>query len=83
LNTLGNVETKDRVGTIEPTDAIIKAANVKLFGKEYIGSVYLPAMIRGDVDAVKAAQTLMLLSINGLVSGLAFISFQSHTIIWR
>ena len=36
-------------------DAMVKAANVILIGKEYIGSGYVTVMVRGDVGAVKAA----------------------------
>ena len=34
---------------------MVKAANVILIGKEYIGSGYVTVMVRGDVGAVKAA----------------------------
>ena len=52
---LGMVETKGLVGAIEAADAMVKAANVKLIGKEYIGAGYVTVMVRGDVGAVKAA----------------------------
>ncbi|OGP72985.1 MAG: ethanolamine utilization protein EutM [Deltaproteobacteria bacterium RBG_16_50_11] len=52
---LGLVETKGLVGSIEAADAMLKAANVKLVGKEYIGNGYVTVMVRGDVGAVKAA----------------------------
>ncbi len=52
---LGLVETKGLVGAIEASDAMVKAANVVLMGKEYIGSGYVTVMVRGDVGAVKAA----------------------------
>ena len=35
---LGMVETKGLVGAIEAADAMVKAANVKLIGKEQIGA---------------------------------------------
>ena len=50
---LGMVETRGLIGAIEAADAMVKAANVKLIGKEQIGSAYV--MVRGDVGAVKAA----------------------------
>jgi ethanolamine utilization protein EutM len=52
---LGLVETKGLVGSVEAADAMVKAANVVLIGKEYIGAGYVTVMVRGDVGAVKAA----------------------------
>src|SRR6267378_2232867 len=52
---LGLVETKGLIGSIEAADAMVKAANVTLIGKEYIGAGYVTVMVRGDVGAVKAA----------------------------
>lgn len=55
LEALGMVETKGFVGAIEASDAMVKAANVSLVGKEYIGAGYVTVFVRGDVGAVKAA----------------------------
>jgi ethanolamine utilization protein EutM len=52
---LGMVETKGLVGAIEAADAMVKAANVTLLGKEQIGSGLVTVMVRGDVGAVKAS----------------------------
>ncbi len=52
---LGMVETKGLIGSIEAADAMVKAANVTLVGKEYIGAGYVTVLVRGDVGAVKAA----------------------------
>jgi ethanolamine utilization protein EutM len=52
---LGLVETKGLIGSVEAADAMVKAANVILVGKEYIGAGYVTVMVRGDVGAVKAA----------------------------
>lgn len=52
---LGLVETKGLIAAIEAADAMAKAANVKLIGKEIVGSAYVTVMVRGDVGAVKAA----------------------------
>lgn len=52
---LGMIETKGLVGAIEAADAMVKAANVTLVGKEQIGSGLVTVMVRGDVGAVKAA----------------------------
>ena len=55
LEALGMVETKGLVGSIEAADAMVKAANVVLIGKEYIGAGYVTVFVRGDVGAVKAS----------------------------
>ncbi|NUQ38200.1 MAG: ethanolamine utilization microcompartment protein EutM [Caldilineales bacterium] len=52
---LGMIETRGLVGAIEAADAMVKAANVRLIGKEQIGGGYVTVMVRGDVGAVKAA----------------------------
>ena len=52
---LGMVETRGLIGSVEAADAMVKAANVVLVGKEYIGQGYVTVMVRGDVGAVKAA----------------------------
>jgi ethanolamine utilization protein EutM len=52
---LGLVETIGLIGSIEAADAMVKAANVVLVGKEFIGAGYVTVMVRGDVGAVKAA----------------------------
>jgi len=54
-NALGMIETKGLVGAIEAADAMVKAANVTLIGKEQIGAGLVTVMVRGDVGAVKAA----------------------------
>ncbi|MCG8472348.1 MAG: ethanolamine utilization microcompartment protein EutM [Desulfobacterales bacterium] len=55
MNALGMVETRGLVGAIEAADAMVKAANVELIGREQVGSGLVTAMVRGDVGAVKAA----------------------------
>src|SRR6186713_2829968 len=52
---LGMVETRGLIGSVEAADAMVKAANVVLVGKEYIGQGYVTVLVRGDVGAVKAA----------------------------
>ena len=52
---LGMVETKGLVGAIEAADAMVKAANVTLVGKEMVGGGLVSVLVRGDVGAVKAA----------------------------
>ena len=55
MNALGMIETKGLVAAIEAADAMVKAANVTLVGKEHIGGGLVTVMVRGDVGAVKAA----------------------------
>jgi ethanolamine utilization protein EutM len=52
---LGMIETRGLVGAIEAADAMVKAANVRLIGKEKVGGGLVTVMVRGDVGAVKAA----------------------------
>ena len=54
LNALGMIETKGLVASIEAADAMVKAANVTLVGKELVGGGLVTVMVRGDVGAVKA-----------------------------
>ncbi len=55
LEALGMIETKGFVGAVEAADAMVKAANVVLLGKEYIGAGYVTVLVRGSVGAIKAA----------------------------
>ena len=55
MEALGMIECMGLVAMIEAADAMVKAANVTLIGKEYIGAGYVTVMVRGDVGAVKAA----------------------------
>ena len=52
---LGMIETRGLVGAVEAADAMVKAANVTLIGREQVGSDLVTVMVRGDVGAVKAA----------------------------
>jgi ethanolamine utilization protein EutM len=52
---LGMIETRGLIGAIEAADAMVKAANVTVIGKEYIGAGYVTVLARGDVGAIKAA----------------------------
>ena len=52
---LGMVETRGLIGSVEAADAMVKAADVHLIGKEQIGSGLVTVMVRGDVGAVKSA----------------------------
>ena len=52
---LGLIETKGLIGAIEAADAMVKAANVKLVGKEKITAALVTVKIIGEVAAVKSA----------------------------
>ena len=55
MQALGMIETRGLIGSVEAADAMVKAANVSLIGKEHIGAGLVTVMVRGDVGAVKAA----------------------------
>ena len=55
FDALGMIERQGLIGSIEAADAMVKAANVTLVGKEFVGSGLVTIMVRGDVGAVKAA----------------------------
>ena len=52
---LGMIETKGLIGSIKAADAMVKAANVYLIGKNFVGGGLVTVMVRGDVGACKAA----------------------------
>ena len=54
-NALGMVETRGLVGSIEAGDAMVKAAEVQLFGKEKVTAGFVTMFVSGEVGAVKAA----------------------------
>ena len=52
---LGMIETKGYVGSVEASDAMVKAANVGLVKTIPIGGGLITVLCRGDVGSVKAA----------------------------
>ena len=52
---IGFVETKGLVASIEAADAMLKASNVKLMGKEITKAALITITVIGDVAAVKAS----------------------------
>ncbi len=52
---LGILETQGLTAILQATDAMLKAANVTLVGKEKIGAAYVTVIVKGDVAAVTAA----------------------------
>jgi ethanolamine utilization protein EutM len=54
-DSIGMVETKGYVGSVEASDAMVKAANVSLVRQVQIGGGFVTVIVKGDVGSVKAA----------------------------
>ena len=54
-NAIGLIETKGLVGLIKATDAMAKAANVKIVKRIGIGGALVTTIVSGDVGSVRAA----------------------------
>ena len=52
---LGMVETNGYVGSVEASDAMVKAASVSLVKQVQIGGGFVTVLVKGDVGSVKAA----------------------------
>ena len=52
---IGMIETKGYVGSIEASDAMVKAANVTLVRQIQIGGGLITVVVKGDIGSVKAA----------------------------
>ena len=52
---IGLVETRGLVCLVEATDAMAKAANVKITKRIQIGGAYMTTVVSGDVGSVRAA----------------------------
>ena len=52
---LGMIETRGLVGSIEAADVMVKTANVRVYGIEYIKNGLVTVKVVGEVAAVKAA----------------------------
>jgi ethanolamine utilization protein EutM len=52
---IGMIETKGYVGSVEASDAMVKAANVGLVKTIPIGGGLITVLVAGDVGSVKAA----------------------------
>jgi len=55
MQAIGMVETKGLIASIEAADAMVKSANVRLFGKKRVGGGLVTVFVTGEVGAVKAA----------------------------
>jgi microcompartment protein CcmL/EutN len=54
-NAIGMIETHGFVAALAAADAMVKAANVTIVGREEVGDGLVAVIINGDVGAVKAA----------------------------
>ncbi len=52
---LGLIETRGQTALVEATDAMLKAADVRLVKTVAIGGAYVTVIVQGDVGSVKAA----------------------------
>ena len=54
-DSIGMIETKGYIGSVEASDAMVKAANVSLVKTIPIGGGLITVLTQGDVGSVKAA----------------------------
>ncbi|MBL9206407.1 MAG: BMC domain-containing protein [Opitutaceae bacterium] len=54
-DSIGMVETRGYIGSVEASDAMVKAANVTLVRQIQIGGGLVTVVVKGDVGSVKAA----------------------------
>lgn len=54
-NAIGMIETRGLVALVEATDAMAKAANVKIEKRVQIGGGLVTTIVSGDVGSVRAA----------------------------
>ncbi len=52
---IGMLETKGLIGLVAATDAMLKAANVKIVKRMEIGGGLVTIIVNGDVGSVRAA----------------------------
>lgn len=52
---IGLIETKGLIALVEATDAMAKAANVRIVKRISIGGAYVTTVVTGDVGSVRAA----------------------------
>ena len=52
---IGLIETKGLIALVEATDAMAKAANVRILKRVQIGGGLVTTIVRGDVGSVRAA----------------------------
>lgn len=55
MQSIGLIETKGLLATIEAADMMVKSADVRIVEKTYVGAGLVSIIVTGDVSAVKAA----------------------------
>lgn len=70
MEAIGIVETYGLVASVEGFDTMMKAANVRLLGKAYVGNGLQSMAIIGDVAAVQAATEAAEMAIKSMGEGL-------------
>jgi ethanolamine utilization protein EutM len=55
---LGMIETRGLVPAIEAADAMTKASEVRLVGRQFVGGGYVTILVRGETGAVNAAHII-------------------------
>lgn len=55
MNALGMIETRGLVAAITGADAMVKAADVRIAGRDQIGAGLVTVSVRGEVAAVQAS----------------------------
>lgn len=83
MEALGMIETRGLVALIEASDAMVKAARVKLVGVKQIGGGLVTAMVRGDVAACKAATDAGRRRLSVSVSWSLYMSSRARMAIWK
>ncbi len=83
MEALGMIETRGLVALIEASDAMVKAARVKLVGVKQIGGGLVTAMVRGDVAACKAATDAGRRRLSVSVSWSLYMSSRVRMAIWK
>jgi ethanolamine utilization protein EutM len=54
-DSIGMIETRGYVASVEASDAMSKAASVEVIKQVAIGGAFLTILVKGDVGSVKAA----------------------------
>jgi microcompartment protein CcmL/EutN len=77
MTAIGFIETEGLVGAVEAADAMLKAANVHLLERTFVGGGLVTITVAGEVSAVKVAVDAAAACI-GRISGACLVS--SHVI---
>lgn len=70
MKALGFIETRGLIAAIESADTMLKAADVSIFDRNYVGGGLVSVAVTGDVGAVKAAVEAGVAAVNKIDSSL-------------